>query len=651
MVFPGMAYNYVNSKTFVIEIGSALLIFAGCVSLSKNDVRAYFKSGLAVAMAASLVISVMASLASIDPSASWFSQPERGTGTLFTALVALGAMAASIMVRKTRSVNSALLYPVLAAGSAIGISAMLGYTGFNVIHAKVLSVVANGGGLTGNSSFAGSYLLISILVGMYLLAMAKERSKKIWTLAGIFFSVFNPVILGFGVFRGSVTGLSGLMGDAQGAAVSLFMGILLFAGIFASFSRDRVMKWSGRILASITVAVTIAAVVMLCIPGTFVHESFARKASGTRFLYWNISLQSASDHPVIGTGPETFRYAHEHYFNSDFMLKTMKREVYADKPHNAYLETLVSEGVLGLVAFVCVIGFAILATVHRARKGDRAGASMFAAVILAYLLNNLILFDVNASFFAWTLILAWLAAEDAGIPEGKDSPVRDHAGPRYVATAAGAAVLVLTVVVVSMNARKLSVMLDEMYAPLSQRVGMYQKTESISSYGAGINIAQRVYVYVENYLSHMNEILASGPQAQALIVKDVDSMAEALETAASKYRETSQGAVSLARLGTFKIALLNSVDPAALRMVYDGARKAIEISPNNPQGYWMLAQAYAYEGKFDQSLDVAQQAVALNPKIPESYATVIAIARMSGNERIAEQASRDFEKNVDPADR
>jgi tetratricopeptide (TPR) repeat protein len=347
-----------------------------------------------------------------------------------------------------------------------------------------------------------------------------------------------------------------------------------------------------------------------------------------------------------------FRYAHERYFNSDFMRKTYKRELFSDKPHNAYLEMLDTQGAVGVVAYVFLIAMLAWFLIRSAKdeKSKWFVVSM-AGLLAAYLLNNFILFDTNMSYLFFFLIVAWFVSRDAAIIEGEVRAFPEWSGYRTIAAIMGLAIFVLAAVLTIMQGTKLRVVLKEMYAPLESRIGMYAKSEKVSPYGTGLSFGQRADVYANNYLAHMNEIVASDAATQKLVLADIDAIKVELENKFARFPKTAQAAMAYGRLGSARIAVLNTLDPVGLKMMRDGGSMMMALSPNNPQGYWILAQAYAYEGKFAEAKELLRKALDLNPRIPESYQIMIEFAKMSNDPKLLQEMMVEYSQNVLPEDR
>ena len=652
MVFPGLSYNYANSKSIVIEIGMALVIAIGLLIIPRSIFKHSSTSKIAITLGIFLLISILATCISIDPTLSWFSHLERGTGMFFVLLVSIGLLFSVLIATQTGTVRKAVLYPITIAAVVIALSTIFGFTGFNIIKSLILSDVASGGGLTGNSSYAGTYLMMAFFITLYLLVTTKDIWKKVGLVIAEVIIIFNPVIFGYGLLKGTEHGIINILGDARGATISLVLGLIFSFGVYLSFNGKKIFSWVGRILAVLVVAVTVVSITLLIVPNNPVHNFFSNEASDTRFLYWGTAIKSIHDHPILGTGPETFRHADEYYFNSNFMRKTYKREIWSDKPHNAYLEIVVTTGFVGGIAYLAFISALWISLYQygkrKKEKNTIVFVSLFSGLLFAYLLNNLILFDVAISYLLFFLVVGIILVSE----RKEDVSHVEIIGSRETTVRAllGTVIVVTSLIIVIPQIVKLYRVLFEMYAPLEQRAGLYQKSENTSPYGADITISQRADVYTQNYLNHMNEVLASSETSHQLVLADVASLTAELQVAAQKYPQSAEGAIALARLGSIKISLLNKLDPDALQLMDTAARQAITLSPTNPQGYWLLAQTYTYEGKFDQALSVFNQALAINPKIPESYQYILELAKLTNNKKLYTQTMTSYTANIDRAD-
>jgi O-antigen ligase len=101
-----------------------------------------------------------------------------------------------------------------------------------------------------------------------------------------------------------------------------------------------------------------------------------------RIEIWRRAVASATKRPVLGKGPGTFE------------LREPGTAVAPLSSHNVFVEVLVEMGVLGLAAYVWLLG-AVLLTLHRARRRAppdvRIAGFALEAAILGYLTASLAL--------------------------------------------------------------------------------------------------------------------------------------------------------------------------------------------------------------------------------------------------------------------
>jgi tetratricopeptide (TPR) repeat protein len=448
-----------------------------------------------------------------------------------------------------------------------------------------------------------------------------------------------------------------LIGDARGATISLVLGLFLALGVYYSYSRKIFYKWTGRVLAAGIILATVTAVVMVVIPNNRIHNSFAKDTQGARFLYWNIAVQSIHNHPLIGTGPETYRYQSERLFNPEILRKTYGGEIWADKPHNAYLETLVTSGILGGTAYLMMIIMVILGLVRLAKKPEnQVSAAVISGFLLAYLLNNFILFDIAVSYLIFFIVLFWVArteleSRNSNFESELDKKSKLKTSWFIIRSVTACCVIAITLGIVVPELGKMKLVLNEMYAPLQTRAGMYQKSEASSPFGSGLSFAERADVYSQNYQRNIATILKSSPESQRLVLADIDSLISELETMMQQYPITTQGLVALGRLASERIAVAGTLDENSLKELTFAGDRILAISPTNMQGYWFLGQVAVYKQDYKTALDDFNKAIAIDPKIPESHLAVINLAQLSGNTALYNQAVRDYQNDVIPEDR
>ncbi|MEK9153121.1 MAG: hypothetical protein AAB723_00805, partial [Patescibacteria group bacterium] len=85
----------------------------------------------------------------------------------------------------------------------------------------------------------------------------------------------------------------------------------------------------------------------------------------------------------------------------------------------------------------------------------------------------------------------------------------------------------------------------------------------------------------------------------------------------------------------------NRFDFSKLDLATQYSEKLLQLSPNNQQSYWTLSQARLYQGKPDEALALAKQAIALEPQWFQSWEIAIQVAqRADKNEEVQQMATQ-----------
>jgi O-antigen ligase/tetratricopeptide (TPR) repeat protein len=168
---------------------------------------------------------------------------------------------------------------------------------------------------------------------------------------------------------------------------------------------------------TLVVLLSVAAVALLTdSPGKVVGRTSQLLAGGNRSVsdrveYWLNALDVFKDHPLTGTGAGTFGYVHARYQRSIV--------VYAQDPHNLYLQTAAETGLIGLAALGGLLGGIALLwrrVLQRFRAGEEhaivAGIGLSLAAFFAHsALEMNFMFPANpAMAFALVGVLGAYAA-------------------------------------------------------------------------------------------------------------------------------------------------------------------------------------------------------------------------------------------------
>jgi putative inorganic carbon (hco3(-)) transporter len=218
-----------------------------------------------------------------------------------------------------------------------------------------------------------------------------------------------------------------------GRAVAILSALLITGGVLLTFSRMGLLAIVGTIVLlllwryvrfrHVVLIGAIAIVLVLAVaPDWSVRlQSFVgigdvlsdapSEADGAVLgrLVANVGAwRTFVDHPILGVGPDLFRLE----YSGEYSLNTGLRDYSASsqrQPHNLYLHIAADTGILGLAAFLAIVGStlaALLSLRRRLMDTDQAGhfvVAGLAGAILVYLGSAMFLHMAYERYF-WLLI-------------------------------------------------------------------------------------------------------------------------------------------------------------------------------------------------------------------------------------------------------
>ena len=243
-------------------------------------------------------------------------------------------------------------------------------------------------------------------------------------------NVFLALVLGFGatkkiernllfVFAG-IMSLAVFMTAVRGSLLGLSIGLLVFAGLYFTQTHSKQARKVFIGLASI-------AIVFIGFAFTFKNTSFVQDSSylrrvtdfslsnytvQTRFWAWQAGLKGWSEGPktiLVGWGPENFNVPFSKYFNPKF-FNGPGSETLFDRAHNMFVETLVTTGLIGLLAYLSIFVVIFRSLWKLKDKSEyRIPAIGFIAMTVAYIIHNAFIFDTSTNFLVFFSALGFMA--------------------------------------------------------------------------------------------------------------------------------------------------------------------------------------------------------------------------------------------------
>jgi O-antigen ligase len=228
----------------------------------------------------------------------------------------------------------------------------------------------------------------------------------------------------------------GLRHHARHKQLYNLAALTMTLAIFATLSRGALLAIGAMLAYSlvtrrIRAAAAFAAVVLagIAVAGALIVApdklSISLHAKGqvaqqnidTRLSRWQAAAEMTYDHPLIGVGPAGFRENYDRYI--DYRGTNPERGL--DVAHEMYLEVSSELGVVGLAAFVGVLGFGYRGAKQRARGND-PDAYLANSVCVAFVGAGVAAIFLTEQYYLPLWLLAALgAALQARTPRGANS--------------------------------------------------------------------------------------------------------------------------------------------------------------------------------------------------------------------------------------
>jgi len=376
---------------FVVEV--AFLLFLALLFFGKIEKIDLKGSWLTLAFGFFVLVNIVSAFFGESPYTSFFSTIERWWGIITIAHVFLFYfLLRSFFEKKDWLVFFRISLIVSLVVSFVAFTQK--FTGFFVPEANQIS------GTLGNSTYFAIYLVFNIFFALYLFLKEKETKFDFKYLFFVFVYV-------------AAFSMTGTRGAYLG--VILALTVILFSYIFLGESK-RYKKISVSLLVFFVLVLSLVffAPESKLVKSVPVLErissiSLSGGTSATRLISWQAALKGFSENPILGVGPENYNLVFNKYFQSDYYLYA-PTEPYFDRAHNKFLDILATLGVLGLAAYLAIIFFIfyILLRLYRDDRVELEEFLLFLALPIVYFVHLFFVFDDLNSFILFFVFLGFL---------------------------------------------------------------------------------------------------------------------------------------------------------------------------------------------------------------------------------------------------
>jgi O-antigen ligase/Tfp pilus assembly protein PilF len=251
----------------------------------------------------------------------------------------------------------------------------------------------------GHATHVAGVMMFCFFLALFGYLNSKERNKKIvYTLAGVL------ALVGFGY------------ANVSGSQAGLAVGLVIFGLLYAFLAGSKKTKKIS--LISVGAFITIIAVLYGLRQVPFMQNSFGKLFRdfstqntnlNTRMYAWRAGWEGFKEKPALGWGYGDFGVVYDKFFKGNYYRYTMDEE-YFDRAHNNLIDLGATTGIIGLLFYLSIfvaIGYYLVAG-FRQHKFGWLEFSIATAIITAYFIHNLAVFDFWGTYFMFFMVLAWI---------------------------------------------------------------------------------------------------------------------------------------------------------------------------------------------------------------------------------------------------
>jgi O-antigen ligase len=612
-VFPWVQFPFQTAKVLGFEVLVLLLLplFVylgfrdGFVSDKKYKLLLFFL-GL-------ILVMLMASLFGLDPWNSFWGNAQRPGGGFLMAHVFLFLLYLLHTVAWFGLTFIRMVTRVLVGGAVItSVYAVCEILG--ILPSMAEPFLPRTSSVFGNPAFFGTYLVVPFWIALYGAKIERAYKKYYVAVSGI---ILLAVLL-------SAT-RAALLAIGIGGVCWFLLSLLQKRKV----DTKKILKMGGGFVA---VALVLFAIASFVLP----DYSFFRisETDSQRLNYWSMAVQGWVDAPLLGVGLENFSYVADRYFDPEFYSIA---DSWPDKPHNAFLEILVTTGALGVFVYM-----AFLAQLVRGLWKHDERLLLFSA-LLSYLVVHAFLFETVVSYVMLSLFVVFAFVASA------PTKVRISMKLNIPFTVAALTVFVLVAAFI--------------YVPYHSQAKMVQAAYSNGSVNLALELSAYRYPFNLPLLARIQgDVLGAGfRNGEAEITKLGDHVTDMYVRALERHPADASLTLAFAAhyVHLVEYGLAETVDPYVFELL-DKARELapgrlepdvtesrilqlsgelqaaielteslLEVAPNDAQILGLMGEQYMEAGRVDEAVNSIYKALDLGFSDPGHQVLLWLIGQLS----------------------
>lgn len=599
-------FPFVVPKTIFFRIVVDIVLIAYTLLIISN--RKYLPkfSPLTIAITVFLGVLVLASLTGINFARSFWSTFERMTGLLtFFHLYAFFIILTSVF--RERKYWERILSVSIFAGTIICFDLFLSG-----------EALVGRGGTLGNTSFLSAYLIFNIFFAI-ILFLVKGKFWKIFT--GLALIVMMATLF----FNKEPT--QGAIGAFWGGIFILAFGCLLF---YSLHSRKQVIK---RLVLILIALVIFGGIGIFFVRGKLMGI-WQSNSLQSRLIVWEMGWKGWQERFWLGWGPENFNAPFAKYFNPTLPLTG---DLWYDRAHNIILDVAVESGALGLLSYFAIFGVAIWGLVRTGLKVVEKKNVFFplgmTCLLLVYCAQNIWVFDMVSSYMIFFLSLAFI--DFLISPKGFQISNTER---NPFSTISGALLIIISLLALYFgniqSARASQYTVRGLASSLEEAIPNFQKAIEISP--------MSIFETPEQFAKKVDGYTFDEKQNKEILKNGFELSTEELKKSIERNLQDYRLYLVLGR--HYNDFFLVTQDAEKLKQAEESLNRAIELSPENQQTYWSLAQTRVSQGRMDEAINLMKKTVDLEPRYALSHWYLSMAYKIAGENELALEKVKDAEK-------
>lgn len=500
--------------------------------------------------------------------------------------------------------------------------------GASVLLAVIEAIIVISGaaiGTIGNTAYVSGYMLFNLYFAVLLLL------KTPWHWQAPFYIGIVLMLIAF------------FKADTSGAILGLFASLLFLLFLFGFFAAAKRVR-RGSISVFIVGILLIAALFSQYNQPWFQSNDFLKDLSvnkpsfQTRRLSWEGAARDFRLHPWLGTGFGNYAIIFDRQFDPTFFNYALT-ETYFDRAHNNLIDIVSTTGLIGLLTYLSIFAFAIREWLRALRlSGGRTQAGpggqrvrsllVLAALLLAYFIQNLAVFDSLATYMGLMIALAYLVflahqakADKSGDNQEEEVEKEATLSPTKEFSLLGLAFVIVIFITLAFNIRPW-MMLNRVIVAYSQ-MAAGNASSSFLAYRQAFELNTPLDRDGRTIL--INTIINNPAIFTYLPASSIDESIK-YSVAMMEKNLSYNPADSLAQMQAAQLydiaSRYYSEQPASFKSYSDkalaSAEQAVASSPRRVPVYFVLAQIQANRGDLAKSEEAFLKAESLNPNYPET---------------------------------